>query len=148
DAARELLGERSHPGHGPTAFAIALLRAECEFLLGRVDTAEAQLLVLSQNCPSLQAAAEVTRLRAQLYTAREELARAVDICLEFLRQVGIDWSPRPTRCQVDQDRDRLRGLAEALSDEQLHALPPMTNPNHRATMGVLADLVTPATMFD
>jgi PAS domain S-box-containing protein len=148
EVARGLLGDRAHPGRGSTAFAIALLRAECEFLVGHLDVAEEQLLVLSQNCPTLQASADVTRLRAQLYTSEAQIERAIDVCLEFLRGVGIDWCPHPSRCQVDEHRLRLRSVAEELSDDQLHALPAMTSSDHRATMGVLADLVTPAFLTD
>jgi PAS domain S-box-containing protein len=146
--ASELLGEEAYPGHSPRAFAIALLRAECEFLVGHLDEAEQRLLVLSQNCPSLQDSADVARLRAQLHTSAGRIERAIDVCLEFLRRVGIDWRPHPTRYQVDDDRHRLRNVAGGLSDDQLHALPPVKDPGHRATMGVLADLVTPAFLTD
>ncbi|WP_338697608.1 AAA family ATPase [Bradyrhizobium sp. 26S5] len=148
DIARELLGANAEPRSSRTAFAVALLHAECEFLVGHLDVAKTELLVLSQSCPDVPSAAEVTRLRAQLYTATEQLERAVDVCLAFLRGVGIDWSPHPSRSQVDDDRQRLRSLARKLSDEQLHALPSMTDPCHRATMAVLADLVTPAFLTD
>jgi PAS domain S-box-containing protein len=148
EVAGGLLGDQAHPSCSPMAFAIALLRAECEFLVGHLDAAEQQLLVLSQNCPTLQASADVARLRAQLYTSEGQIERAIDVCLEFLRRVGINWCPHPSRCQVDEDRLRLRNLAEELSDDQLHALPPMKDSDHRATMGVLADLVTPAFLTD
>src|SRR5262249_2103637 len=146
--APELLGDAAQPRCSATAFAVALLRAECEFLVGHLDDAEAQLLVLSQNCPNVQAGAEVTRLRANLYVVRGQLDRSVDVCLEFLRQVGIDWRAHPIDREVDEEGHRLRALAEELSDEQLHALPAMTDAEHRATMAVFADLVTPAVMTD
>jgi PAS domain S-box-containing protein len=148
EIARELLGEDTHPRSDRTAFAITLLHAECEFLVGRLDVAEAEMLVLSQSCSDVPSSADVARLRAQLYTALGQLERAVSVCLAFLRRVGIDWSPHPGRSQVDEGRQRLRSLTERLSDEQLHALPSMTDPRHRATMAVLADLVTPAFLTD
>lgn len=148
EIARELLGEEGHPRCSRDAFAIGLLHAECKFLLGELNTAEAELTVLSQSCSDIQASAEVARLQAQLYTTAGQLERAVDVCLAFLRRTGIDWSPHPSRSEVDEDRRRLRSLTEKLSDEQLHALPPMTDPDHRATMGVLADLLTPAFLTD
>jgi PAS domain S-box-containing protein len=148
EVAREMLGEEAHSSRGPTSFAVALQRAECELLVGHLDAAEAQLLELSQSCRNIQANAEVTTLRAYLYTARGQLERSVDVCLEFLRQVGINWSPHPTDRQVDEERSCLRRLAEGLSDDQLYALPPMTDPDHRATMAVFADLVTPAVLTD
>ena len=148
NVAHELLGNEAHPRCSPTAFAVALLRAECEFLVGHLDAGEAQLLVLSQSCPNIQASGAVTKLRANLYTLRGQLERGIDVCLEFLRQVGIDWRPHPADCEVDEEGHRLRRLAEELSDDQLHALPPMTDPGHRATMEVFADLVTPALLTD
>jgi PAS domain S-box-containing protein len=146
--ASDLLGEQAHPHCGPTAFAVAFLRAECEFLVGHPDVAEAQLLVLSQSCPNLPASAEVTRLRANLYTMRGQLTRGIEVCLEFLRQVGIHWVPHPTDREVDQEGHPLQRLAEQLPDEALRALPPMTDPDHRATMQVFADLITPALLTD
>jgi PAS domain S-box-containing protein len=148
EVAREMLGDEAHPSRSPTSFAIALQRAECELLVGHLDDAEAQLLELSQSCRNIQANAEVTRLRAYLYTARGQLRPSVGVCLDFLRQVGIDWSPHPTDDQVEEERSCLRGLAADLSDDQFHALPDMTDPGHRATMAVFADLVTPAVLTD
>ena len=145
---RELLGKDAHPRSSRIAFAMALLHAECEFLVGRLDDAEADLLVLSQSCLDIPSSADVARLRAQLYTAAGRLEHAIDVCLAFLRQVGIDWPPHPSRSQVDEDRQRLRSLAQDLSDDELHALPSMADPYHRATMRVLADLVTPAFLTD
>ena len=146
--AQELLGDEAHPRCSATAFAIALQRAECEFLVGHLDVAEAQLLVLSENCPNIKMSADVTRLRANLYTMKGQLAHAVAVCLDFLRLVGIDWQPRPTDPEVDEEGSRLRTLTEQLSDDELHALPPMIDPNHLATMACLADLITPALLTD
>ncbi|WP_024519122.1 AAA family ATPase [Bradyrhizobium sp. Tv2a-2] len=148
EIARRLLGEEAHPRCSRTAFAVASLHAECEFLVGHLDVAETELLVLSQSCSDVLAGADVARLQAQLYTAAGQLERAVDVCLAFLRQVGIDWSPHPSRSQVDEERQRLRSLAGELSDDRLHAMPAMTDSGHRATMCVLADLVTPAFLTD
>ncbi len=92
---RELFGSDARPIQDATVFAVALLRAECEFLVGHLTFAEEQLLVLSQSCANLQTSSDVARLRAQLYTSNGQVERAVDVCLEFLRQVGINWPPSP-----------------------------------------------------
>jgi PAS domain S-box-containing protein len=147
EVARDLLKEE-HRSRNPTALAVSLLHAECEFLVGHLDLAEQKLLALSHICSDLQFGADVTRLRAQLYTAAGQTDRAIDVCIKFLRQVGINWSPYPSRNQVDEERLRLRSLTKNLSDDQLRALPPMTNPEHRATMAVLADLIIPASYVD
>jgi PAS domain S-box-containing protein len=146
--ARELVGNEARLSWSPTAFAIALLNAECELLVGHLDVAEAQLMLLSQNCPDVQTGSEVARLRANLYTMRGQTERAIDVCLEFLRQVGIDWHPHPTDSQVDEEGHHLRKLAKKLSSDALQALPPMIDPQQRATMAVFADLITPALLTD
>ena len=146
--ASELLGNRAHPNCSSTAFRVALLRAECELLVGHLEVAEKQLLVLSQSCPDIQASADVTRLRANLYTMRAQPGHGIDVCLEFLSQVGINWRPHPTDQEVDEEGHLLRRLAQELSDSQLRALPPMNDPDHRATMAVFADLITPALLTD
>jgi len=148
EIAHKQLGANAHPSCSPTSFAIALLRAECEFLIGHPDIAEAELLALSQCSATVEGSADVARLRAQLYTSERQIERAVGVCLDFLRQVGINWSFHPSRSQVDEDRLELRLRAEKLSDDELRALPPMTDPHHRATMKVLADLVTPSFLID
>jgi predicted ATPase/signal transduction histidine kinase len=144
----ELLGDQAHPRCSPTAFVVALLRAECELLIGHFDVAEAQLLLLSQNCPDIEASAAVARLRTILYTMRGQLEHTVDGCLEFLRQVGIEWCPHPADGDVDEESHLVHRLAETLSDHQFQALPAMTDPGHRATMAVLNDLITPALLTD
>ena len=148
EVARELLGDEAHPSRSRMAFAVALLRAECEFLAGNVDLAEEHLLVLSQNSSNLQTSLEVTKLRAHVFTARGQSARGVDVCLKFLRRVGIEWSPNPTRQEVDEQRNRLRRIAEELSDDELSALPSMTDPDHLATMAIFSELVGPAYLTD
>ncbi|WFU74873.1 AAA family ATPase [Bradyrhizobium sp. CB2312] len=148
EVARNLLAEKSGSVDGPDAFAIELLHAECEFLVGRLDAAEGQLRTLSRRYPNLQAGAEVTRLRSHLYTTRAQLEEAVEVCLEFLRQVGIEWSAHPSRDEVDRERRVLRELANGVSRDELHRLPEMTNVDHLATMAVLADLVVPSFLTD
>jgi predicted ATPase/signal transduction histidine kinase/GAF domain-containing protein len=148
DFAQKLLGDDAHPRCSAMAFAIALLRAECEFLIGHLDDAETQLLVLSQNCLDFQTSAAVARLRSNLYAMQGQLERAVAVCLDVLSFVGIDWRSHPTDIEVDEEGRRLRFLVERLSDEQLRSLPPMTDSNHRAAMAVFADLVSPALLTD
>lgn len=146
--ASERLGDPENPRASQTAFAIALLSAECELLVGHLDVAEAQLRALSLSCPNVQTSSEVTRLRANLHTMRGQTEQAIEVCLEFLQQIGIDWRPHPTDSEVDEEGHRLRKLAKKLSDDALQTLPPMTDPEQRATLAVFADLITPALLTD
>lgn len=146
--ASNLLGDQSDPSCSRIAFDLALLRAECEFLVGELDEAERQLLALSESCPDIQTSGDVTRLRANVYTVRGRTESAIDVGLEFLRLVGIDWNSHPTDAEVDREGEHLKELAQTLSDDKLQNLPPLTEPIHLATAAVLADLVTPALLTD
>ena len=51
--------------------------------------------------------AAVTCLRLSLYTTLDRSDRAVEVCLDYLRQVGIQWSARPTSDEVRQEYERI-----------------------------------------
>jgi PAS domain S-box-containing protein len=147
-AAQDALGDEANPGVNARSFEISFLRTECELLVGHLDFAEEQLRVLSDLSPNIPINADVTRLRANLYVMQGRPARGVDVCLEFLRKVGIEWQAHPTDYDVDVEGSLLRKLVSELSDKQLSALPPMKDLQHLATMAVFADLVTPALLTD
>src|SRR5258708_21846566 len=89
------------------AFAMALKRAECEFLTGELATAEERLSTLSGRAATLGDRAAVTRLRVALYTTLDRSDRAVEVGLEYLRCVGVEWTPHPTDEKVRQECDRM-----------------------------------------
>ena len=86
-------------------FAIEYLMAECELLTANMVAAENRLSMLAQRAKSGHDIAVVTRLRLTLYTTLDRSDRGVEVCLEYLRRVGIDWSPTPTR---DRGNARIR----------------------------------------
>jgi predicted ATPase/signal transduction histidine kinase len=147
-AAQALLGENRSKQHRGIAFAIEFLRAECEFLTGDMAVAETRLLDLSARCADVLARAEVTRLTASLYTVWDRPTRAVAVCLDYLRRVGIRWSEHPVDADVDREWRRFRKVAARHRGEAAEALPLMTDAATRATMSVLADLLAAASFTD
>ena len=129
-------------------FALEFHRAECEFLGGQLPAAEQRLAMLAARPLPLIDSAKVVCLRLELYTTLDRADRGVELCLEYLRRIGVDWSPHPTREEVRGEYDEIwrrigRGAVEALID-----LPHMSNPEWRATLDVLAQVVTPALFTD
>jgi predicted ATPase/signal transduction histidine kinase len=120
------------------AFALDLHRAECEFLIGALDEAEQRLAELARRAVEIVDLAAVTSARIQLYTRLDRIARAVEVMLEYLRCVGIDWPAHPTDDEVRREHDRIWQQLGPRAIEELADLPPMTDPQHRATMDVLA----------
>src|SRR6516165_7055098 len=72
-------------------FSLELHRAECEFLTGQLAAAEERLAVLSSRAANTVELATVACLRVDLYTTLGQSDRAVAVCLEYLKKMGIEW---------------------------------------------------------
>ncbi|HEY4857768.1 MAG TPA: AAA family ATPase, partial [Xanthobacteraceae bacterium] len=129
-------------------FSLEFHLAECEFLIGALAAAENRLAMLSSRAGRLVEFAAVTCLRLSLYTTLDRSDRAVEVCLDYLRQAGIQWSAHPTSDEVRQEYERIWQQIGGRPIEELAELPLMTDPECRATLDVLAAVLTPALFTD
>ncbi|WP_144149101.1 AAA family ATPase [Paraburkholderia sp. BCC1884] len=143
-----LEGRDAWDRHYPLKFALESSLAECEFLTGETDSAKERLAALSRRAATLPDRAAVTWLRVTLFTALDQSDRAVEICLEYLRGVGIDWEPHPTRDQARVEYDRLLQQIGTAPIESLIDLPLLTDTDRRATLDVLTAVLPPAFFSD
>jgi PAS domain S-box-containing protein len=127
-------------------FALELHRAECEFLTSELTAAEARLSMLSCRAANAIDQATVACLRVDLYTTLDRSDRAVDVCLAYLRHLGIDWSPHPPEEQARREYERTWSLLGSRAIEELVDLPLMTDAVSLATQDVLTKVV-PAALF-
>src|SRR5262249_35233810 len=104
-AGRTLLSEESWDDNYELIFAIEYLKAECELLTANMVAAENRLSMLARRAKRAHDIAVVTRLRLTLYTTLDRSDRGVEVCLEYLRQGGTDWSPHPTGDEVRREYD-------------------------------------------
>jgi predicted ATPase len=88
-------------------FALELNRAECEFLTGALAEAEQRLEALSVHAADPIERATVACLRVDLYVTLDQSTRAVAVGLDFLRNLGISWSPHPTDEEARQAYQRV-----------------------------------------
>jgi len=95
-AGAALLEKDSWERRHDLTFALELNRAECEFLTGARAEAEQRLAALSSRAATMVERATVACLRADLYMTLDQSNRAVAVGLDYLRHLGIDWSPHPT----------------------------------------------------
>ena len=128
--------------------ALELHRAECEFLTGELATAEARLTMLSFRAANAIDQATVACLRVDLYTTLDRSDRAVDVCLAYLRHLGIDWSPHPPKEQARREYERTWSLLGSRTIEELVDLPLMSDALSLATQDVLTKVVPPALFTD
>ncbi|HTV28988.1 MAG TPA: AAA family ATPase [Xanthobacteraceae bacterium] len=127
-------------------FALELLRAECEFLTGELTAAETRLANAVGRVVGAVEQAAVACLRMDLYTTLDQAGRALGVGLNYLRFLGIDWSPHPTDGEVRREYERIWSQLGSRTIEELIDLPLMTDPTSLATLDVLIKL-WPAAMF-
>jgi PAS domain S-box-containing protein len=127
-------------------FTLELNRAECEFLTGELTAAETRLAALSIRAANTVERATVACLRADLYTALDQSARAVAVGLDYLRHLGIDWSPHPTEEEIRREYDSIWSRLGSRPIEELIELPSMTDPTSLATLEVLTK-IGPSAIF-
>ncbi len=73
--------------------------------------------------------------------------RAVAVGLDYLRRVGIDWSPHPTEEDVRREYERIWSQLGGRTIEELIELPLMSDPASLATLDVLTKVVPPAHVY-
>jgi PAS domain S-box-containing protein len=129
-------------------FTLELHRAECEFLTGELASAETRLTMLYSRAVTAVDRANVTCLHSDVYTMLDRSDRAVEVCLDYLRHLGIEWSPHPTQEEVRREYDRTWALLGRREIEELIDLPLMSDPEAEATMEVLTRAWSPATFTD
>jgi len=130
------------------AFALELLRAECEFLTGELSQAAERLAALSARAAGLVELATVVSLHIEVCTTLDQSDRAVALCLDYLRRLGVQWSAHPTEDEARREYERIWSQIGDRTIEQLIDLPMMTDPIVIATMDVLTKVVVPAIFTD
>jgi PAS domain S-box-containing protein len=147
-AGRALLTEEDWKHNNELIFGIEFQLAECELLTASKAAAEQRLSMLAGRAARVEDIAAVARLRLTLYTTLDRTDRGVEVCLEYLRRGGTDWSPHPTRDQAQREYDRIWIKLGSRSIESIVDLPLMTDPEALAELEVLTEIVTPAEFTD
>jgi PAS domain S-box-containing protein len=147
-AGRALLTEEDWKRNYELIFGIEFQLAECELLTASKAVAEQRLSMLARRAERVQDIAAVARLRLTLYTTLDRTDRGVEVCLEYLRRGGTDWSPHPTQDQAQREYDRIWSQLGSRSIESIVDLPLMTDPEALAELEVLTEIVTPAEFTD
>jgi PAS domain S-box-containing protein len=130
------------------AFDLELSRSECEFLIGQLAAAEIRLDLLWPHIIDPLERASIACLRMALYAARNQADRAISVCLEYLRGVGIDWSPHPDDQTVREEFERVWQKLGSRTFEDLLDAPLMEEAAPRGAMRVLAAVLRIALFTD
>nr|AWM06134.1 PAS domain S-box protein [Bradyrhizobium symbiodeficiens] len=147
-AGAKLLPENGGEDWHELEFSLEICRAECEFLTRKLTAAERRLDALSARKIDAVKQANVACLLVDLYVTLDQSSRAVAVGLEYLRHVGIDWSPHPTR---EEASGEYRSIWSNLGGRQIDVLayqPLLSNATSLATLEVLTRLSVPALYTD
>jgi PAS domain S-box-containing protein len=147
-AGAALLAEDAWARRHALAFALELHRAECEFLTGALAEADERLVALSDRAANRVERATVASLRVDLSMTLDQASRAIAISLDYLRQVGTDWSPHPTDEEVQREYDQVWSRLAGRSIEECIDLPLMRDPDSLAILDVLIKIAPTAIFTD
>lgn len=144
--AQSLLGPEGWERRFGLMFELDLLLANNEFVMADLQAAEERLDRLGARATSLTDRAAVIFVQTNLFTALVGRAdRAVEICLDYLRHVGIeDWSAHPSDEMVQSEYRALLARIGGRSFDELLLLPLSNDPEVKATNEVLLGMFTPA----
>ena len=143
-----LLAEDCWDRRHALSFALELNRAECEFLTGTLAEAEQRLAALSTHAVTAVERATVACLRVDLYTTLDQSSRAIAVGLDYLRHLGIDWSPHPTEAQARHQYEQIWSQLGGRGIEELVDLPLMRDTASLATLELLTKIAPPAFYTD
>ena len=147
-AGETMLGDDGYDHRPDLMFALELERSECEFLTGEAAAADERLVALSNRASSALERAKVACLRMSVCTTLNRNDRAITVALDYLRRVGIDWSPHPTAEQARREYEQIWSRLGNRPVEDLIDSPLMTDPESLATVEVLAKVWPPAWLTD
>src|ERR1700751_821094 len=139
-----LLAEDSWERRHELIFALELHTSECEFLTGELAAAAERLATLSSRAANTVELAAVACLRMDVYTALWQSDIAVAVCLDYLRHLGVDWSPELTDEEARRESERIWINLGNRTIEELIDLPLMSDPVSLVTLDVLTKVLPPA----
>ncbi|MBN3759289.1 AAA family ATPase [Burkholderia sp. Ac-20365] len=144
----ELLNDDCWGRRHELMFALELNRAECEFLTGQLSVSDERLAALSKRAATTVEEALVACMQMDVYLVLNQIGRAVDVCLSYLRHVGIEWSPHPNDEEVRREYERIGTQLGGRTIEALIELPLMDDAASLATVEVLNKCFASAVQTD
>ncbi|MGA7805610.1 MAG: histidine kinase, partial [Bradyrhizobium sp.] len=147
-AGMELLSQEAWENRQGLAFELEQHRADCELWMGAFSSAEERLAALASRAADTVQRAVVASRRVDLYTMLRNSNRAVELGLEYLRSVGIDWPPHPSEMEAQREYQRIWSNLGDREIEELINLSRMADSEQLATLDFLAMFGAPTLYFD
>ncbi|UQZ81582.1 Serine/threonine-protein kinase PrkC [Paenibacillus konkukensis] len=138
-----LLDEDSWNGQYELAFSVYLELAELEYLCGHFEEAKRSFELILRRARTKMAKADAYNLMMVLYTNLGLHEQAMEMGLEGLRLFGIPLQPAVKRSSILLELAKTKWHMLAKQPEDLFDLPQMVDPDHRAVMRLMVNLIAP-----
>jgi predicted ATPase/signal transduction histidine kinase/serine/threonine protein kinase len=148
EAGLALLPPAAWTAQYPLAYGLHFEHAECFYLLGRFDEAEAQFGTIIAHTEATLDRAAVFCLEVDLFTSQTKLDKAVDTAVRGLAELGVELHAHPTNEEMERTAARVWKNLEGRTMNELLELPRLTDPHMRAALGILAVLFGPSHSVD
>ncbi|TZG34269.1 AAA family ATPase [Agrobacterium sp. B1(2019)] len=129
-------------------FALAMQKAECTFLAGKLNEAGTLVEQLLHHAETTVHVATVYRLKVELHLVQSDNFAAVRSGLAALRLFDIDFPEHPNQSDVEREFESLSNALDGSPISSFSKLPAMTNPEMLAVMKILAEMWPPAFFTD
>ena len=136
-AGSALVPDGDDPGVHALRFGLEFHRAECEVMTGAFEPAQARFMSLAARAATVAERSAVACAHVQLWQFQSQSDRAIEVCLEFLRSVGVSWSAHASDEDVAHEYEQLWPELDGRQVEQLVDMPRMHDPDQIAVMDVL-----------
>ncbi|MEP7099495.1 MAG: response regulator [Burkholderiales bacterium] len=147
-AGSALLADANDAGSHALRFGLEFHRAECEVMTGAFESAQARFVSLAAQAGTVAERSAVACAHVQLWQFQSQSDGAIEVCLEFLRGVGVSWTAHPSAEDVAQEYEQLWPALDGRVVEQLVDLPRMHDPDQIAVMDVLLTTQSAALFTD
>jgi predicted ATPase/transcriptional regulator with GAF, ATPase, and Fis domain len=118
--------------------------AEAAYLSTEFEETERWAAEVLQHASRLLDNVSVQEVRIQAYTAQSRLLEAIDLALEVLKLLGIEFSEASAESQMLAALKKTQTALAAKSFEDLLHLPAMTDPDKLAASRIMDRLLAPA----
>ncbi|XYI03744.1 AAA family ATPase [Sorangium sp. So ce1128] len=137
-----LLGEAGWSDEYETTFELSTELAECEYLNGRHEEAEALFDVILRRARSTLERAQILNLRVVLYCMQIRYVQAMDVGRAALALLGIHVPEAEEACQtaLDAELAEVRVNLRGRPIRELIGSPEMTDPEQQLALKILANL--------
>jgi predicted ATPase/signal transduction histidine kinase/DNA-binding response OmpR family regulator/HPt (histidine-containing phosphotransfer) domain-containing protein len=139
--AKSLLAADAWRSDNKGSFDLCLMLAECEFLTGHLEQADALFDLVVANADSDLDRAEALRLRMQCYQSTGRFKDALNVALSAMKLLGMSFPDTDEEIQAAFQAEQqafIAGLGKRAISE-LADLPVATDPTARALMSLLGD---------